>query len=93
MKATAREMNVNPGCNFVVKFSNNKTNGVLPRSLGGKRREPADATEDIFLGLTTDTWGVENKWVVLECPVGYSYSSVSKKKGKGAAKPKPTKGK
>jgi hypothetical protein len=53
---------VSKGYNFLVKLSNRETDCVLTFNFEYTRK---DAAIDIPLGLTEETWGLSNTWVVL----------------------------
>ena len=76
---TAKEMRSEPECNFAVRFCNNETNHVLPRSIGGTAHEKPHASANLFVGLTKETWGIDAKWIVLKPPASYNYGGDTKK--------------
>ena len=85
-RATEADRKKHEGVNMLVKFSNNETSGVLPGCLGAVYTGP-DAEAEFRLGITADTWGVDRKWVQLQCPETYVYAGAKReKKGKGKGK-------
>ena len=83
-----------PGVTYDVWFCSDETNGVLPAAYvkgTGARGDKKDKAERISIGLTRETWGVDQKWVALTPPKGkeqcpHGTKPPAKKKGKGRKK-------